>query len=161
MSEFGTYAAIYRSFKQGEFGHEYGAQKPLAGFKITRIEPSPTARMAGAPVETGFQTNDTKIIDPMTISVTGLVKSSGYKHIYKELKEMFNNRRFEFYSVISKVDYYTNLCLLEIPHKEDAERYDVIEMTLKFQKVMMDKEQKTAADASNSDTASVGLVAGA
>lgn len=156
-----TYAAVYRDAKEGEFGFEYGAKTPMSGFKVMHIDAQPIAKMTGAPVETGFMFNDNKVIEPIIVAVTGNVKAADFKKVYGEVKKMFLNRKFEFYCVSSKTEFFKNLCLIEMPHKEEPDKYDVIEMTLKFQQVQMDDEQSQPDDESNQDTQSVGLVAGA
>lgn len=158
--DWGRYVAIYRAAQGDEFGADYGANVPLDGFKIVDLDFSPTAKMCGAPIETGYMFNDNKVIEPPILNVKGIIKSNDYKSVYEQIKKMYLNRRFEFYRVFSKMGYMDNLCLLEMPHKEDAEKYDAVEMTLKFQQVMMDEQSGKPGSDSDSDTKAIGLVVG-
>lgn len=132
----------------------------VPGFKITDVESVPTSRMCNAPIETGYMYNDNKVIDPMTLVVKGIVNAEDYSRAFSTIKKMYLNRDFEFYKVYSRAGYFDNLCLLEMPHKEDSEKYDAIEITLKFLQVMMVDAMGKPESESNSDTKTIGLVVG-
>ena len=90
-------AAVYMD---NEFGGE------LTGLKSMRVQIMPSARIIGAPVETGVTSFDNKVIDPTKVIVRGIVTmdDGGSASAISGIKTMMANRDFMFYSVSNGQD---------------------------------------------------------
>lgn len=130
------------------------------GISIESVKPIYKARVIGAPVETGQTSFDNKVIDPYEVIVTGTIEidADGYwRKTVSELKEMFQNRDFSFYSVSDGVNYYEDLIMTELPFTRDVEKFDWYTFDIKFtQAMLVQSSQSKARNAENSDTRNLG-----
>ena len=97
-------AAVY---SDGSFGGE------ITGLKVTNVKFIPSSRIISAPVESGVESFDNKVIEPAKVVVTGSVMmgTEGASAAISTIKQMLANRKFEFYSVSNGEDCYDNLIL--------------------------------------------------
>lgn len=135
---------------------DYGSE-PIKEFKVTEIEPSPSSRMIGSPVETGTMSFDNKVIDPITVKVVGMCHVSMYDKVYNKFLDMLENREWSFVSVVSKVQTYSKLMLTRMPHRETSDKHDVVEITLEFTQVIEDGKFSNPANPTNANTTNAGL----
>lgn len=129
----------------------------LDDFVVMDIQVVPKARTAKSPLETGYKTIDNKVIEPRTIRVTGYVRGEFVGIVDRIIERMLNNRKWEFYAVVSKVAAYTDLILVDAPHHEDKEKHDVVEYTLEFEECQMDNAQGMSGDGADSPTQNYGM----
>lgn len=150
-------ANIYKSAKAGS--------NPVDGFSVDKVRQVLKARVIAAPVETGQQSFDNKVLDPFDIVVEGCVvidDEGKWKKTIQTLRQMYANRKFEFYSASDGVNYYDNLILVELPIERDVSRYDVVSIEAKFVQAMLvqAKEQKSSSNSEDSSTRNLGYCAG-
>lgn len=145
-------AAVYTD---NSFGGE------LIGLKSVMVKIIPSARIIGAPVETGVTSFDNKVIDPMKVIVTGVVvmdddQSAG---AISGIKEMMANRDFNFYSVSNGQDCVNNLIMESASSTRESARYDFIEYELVFKQAMLIQSSSVSAG-DNSDFQNNGYSSG-
>ena len=116
--------------------NDYGEE--ITGFSEFTFDVKPLARVITAPIETGQQSLDNKVLDPKQITVTGYIHTEDATNAAQTLMRMYLNRKFEFYSVkVSDTEQYNNLVLKEIPHSRKAQEPDIIEYTLVYTEAML------------------------
>lgn len=115
----------------------FGAE--VTGLKVTNVKFIPSARIISAPVESGQESFDNKVIDPAKIVVTGSVMmgTEGASAAISTIKQMLANRKFEFYSVSNGEDCYDKLILESCPSTRDSEKYDLIVYELTFKQALV------------------------
>jgi hypothetical protein len=150
-------ANIYKSAKAGS--------SPVEGFSVDKVRQVLKARVIAAPVETGQQSFDNKVLDPFDIVVEGCVvidDEGKWKKTIQTLRQMYANRKFEFYSASDGVNYYDNLILVELPIERDVSRYDIVSIEAKFVQAMLvqAKEQSSSSNSEDSSTRNLGYCAG-
>lgn len=145
-------AAVYMD---NAFGSE------LTGLKSMRVQIMPSARIIGAPVETGVTSFDNKVIDPTKVIVRGIVTmdDDGSASAISGIKTMMANREFMFYSVSNGQDCIDNLIMESAPSTRDSDRYDFIEYELVFKQARLVQSSTTSAG-DNSDFQDNGYSAG-
>ena len=142
------------------------------GFSVASVEMVDSARVIGAPVETGAISFDNKVIDPFTVIVTGHVlcgdpdpkKRQDGLQAERKIDEMFLNRDFKFYSVSDLDDEYTDLILRRVRSKQDSQHPDWREYELQYvQAMMVQKSYSTSnpkpQNAENTSTRQIGTAA--
>ena len=123
-------AAVY---SDGSFGGE------ITGLKVTNVKFIPSSRIISAPVESGVESFDNKVIEPAKVIVTGsiMMGMEGASAAISTIKLMLANRKFEFYSVSNGEDCYDNLILESCPSTRDSEKYDLIVYELTFKQALL------------------------
>lgn len=150
--------------------HSAGSQiVEKAGFSINDVEVHRTSNAIKSPVERGHYVFDNKVLMPIEVTVNVLVKEDEWDYVWSELERMYNNRSYEFYTVYTKGEIIGNLMLLELPRKEQPDKWDAVELTLKFVQVMIAKEERKyasitkpskASDTSTQNTGQKTLISG-
>ena len=120
-----------------------------SGFSVQNVEVNRTANAIRSPVERGHYVFDNKVIMPLEGTVNIIVKENQWDSVWSELERMDNNRSYEFYTVYTKGEIIGNLMLLELPRKETPDKWDAVELTLKFVQVIIAREGRTYASISN------------
>lgn len=144
-------AALY---SDNSFGSE------VKGFKVMTVKFMPSARIIGAPVETGSISFDNKVNDPTKVVVTGIINigTEGAESALSTLRMMMKNRNFEFYSVSNGEDCYDNLIMESCPETRDASKYDFIECEVVFKEAILISANEVADE--NSDFQNGGYISG-
>lgn len=124
----------------------------IKGFNVMSVSGTRNARVIGAPVETGQVAFDNKVIDPLRVTVRGIIETDSLntQMALLELNEMIENRKFSFYSVCDGENFYNNLILQEFPAIRDVKQVDFIQITLTFVEAMLVQSQAEASS-SNSE----------
>ena len=124
----------------------------IKGFNVMSVSGTRNARVIGAPVETGQVAFDNKVIDPLRVTVRGIIETNSLntQMALLELDEMIENRKFSFYSVCDGENFYNNLILQEFPAIRDVKQVDFIQITLTFVEAMLVQSQAEASS-SNSE----------
>jgi hypothetical protein len=121
-------------------GEKVGNGSPLHGFSVDNVKCIYSAKVIGAPVETGQESFDNKVIEPYRVIVTGhlvIDDESGYQTTLKKLKEILNDRKFRFYSVSDGASFYERLILTELPVERSVDAYDFYSIELTFVQAML------------------------
>ena len=85
------------------------------------------------PVENGSVIVDHRIVLPIEIELTLVLSSFDYQNIYKSIKQYYLNG--ELLVIQTRSDVYLNKIIESMPHEEDPDQYDAIELTLNFKQV--------------------------
>lgn len=93
-----------------------------------------SAKVMDHPTETGTVLSDHKIINPREIEFALIVPSQFYSSTYQQIVAAFNNSTL--LAVQTKADVYQNMIISALPHEEDADKYDVITMSLRLREIL-------------------------
>lgn len=130
----------------------------IKGMKSMTMEIASKARTLMAPMETGQQSLDCKVIDPKEVTVTGYVSIDDTDTLTK-LESMHASRRFKFYRVMSGGIVHPNLVLLQFRKARETNMIDMYRVTLVYQEAMMIQSSKRNTRSPDfSATASTGRV---
>lgn len=136
----------------------------VAGFSVNSVKQVLKARVISAPVETGAKSFDNKVLDPYELIVSGevVIDDDGkYKKTLDTLRQMYANRSFSFYSASDGVNFYENLIMTECPIEREAQKYDLLQIEIKFVNAMLVQAKSAkSANGENSNTRNYGYVAG-
>jgi len=108
--------------------------------RILEVNPMPSSRCTQSPAMNGLNINDNKVRNPTKVKVRcALVidKDKKYADTLKQIHNMQVSQDTKFSAVLSHVAYYKNLTLLESPHRENVESFDVYEFDLVFQEIIL------------------------
>ena len=119
------------------------------GLSVHSVEVDRTANAIKSPVERGHYVFDNKVIMPLEVTVNIIVKENEWDSVWSELERMYNNRSYEFYTVCTRGEVIGNLMLVGLPRKETPDKWDAVELTLKFVQVVIASEGRTYASISN------------
>lgn len=139
-----------------------GFSEEIRGFKIIDILPNLTSRVIAAPVESGEQSFDNKVIDPYTIKVLGAIVNEGavaadVEQAEDKIIQMFYNRKYKFYSLSSRSICFDNLILQNAPWSQKSEKPDNDVFELVFVQAMIVQGKGDPSDGENSNTAASGF----
>ena len=114
------------------------------------------------PVEDGSTIVDGKVVTPVEISYSVVLKPENYKDVYRQVERYFLNN--DFFSVQTKAGVFGKMYLTGIPHEEAPDMFNTIPMTLSFKEAMIAVSQlvklpitetKDESDASTQDRGEV------
>lgn len=89
-----------------------------------------TSKMMAHPLEDGSSMVDHRIVLPMTIGLQCLFRSDSYRETYQTIHRIFENGTPLL--VQTKTDTYRNLFIQDMPHEENIEMFDSINMILQL-----------------------------
>ena len=127
-------------------------------FSVNNITVDRKSDAIMSPVEEGMYIFDGKVILPLTVTVDITVLEDKWESVYAQLLKMYENRRYEFYEVVTKGEVIDNLMLISIPRREVPEKYDAIDTQLQFVQVVYvnQKFKAITKPKSKSDTSTKG-----
>lgn len=136
------------------------------GFAPFKVKVEKTSNIIGAPVETGQISFDNKVKMPKKITVEGQIdfdwNSDEENDANEILTQMWENRKFEFYCVVTKEKAYKNLVLKDMISENDTEKFDLTKCTLVFLEVLLvqSNKSKTPINSDNAPVLNKGVVVG-
>lgn len=104
---------------------------------------SSRARMSKHPIETGQTIFDNKVLDPRTITIQADVYATD-GDTKRKLREMWRNRTYQFYSIMTREAFYKNFSCTECSHVENTEKIDMLTYTIRFEEVMKAQSRQNA-----------------
>lgn len=128
----------------------------FTGARPLRAQLREIARAMEHPLETGQIITDYRIILPIEITIPVIISQQNYDDTYQEIRTAFVNSTIVV--VRTRTGIYNNMVITEIPHEEDAEKYDAITMYLKFKQVQVVQANSdfAPADPTQADTQQIG-----
>lgn len=111
----------------------------MSGVHFFKTQVSRLSRITKAPVEGGELASDSKVIDPITITLTTKIQraydptSTNPEHeVFRELAAMADNRDSSLWSVITPDGYYNNLVIESVSSTSSPSEFDLVtcEITL-------------------------------
>ena len=146
------------------FKSEKAGGEVVEGIHIDSVKQIMKARVLSAPVETGAQSFDNKVLDPYEVVVNATIvidDDQKYKKTMQTLREMMANRSFSFYSVTDGVNFYERLIMTECPIEREASKFDFLNIEIKFiQAMLVQKNSTKSENPENSNTRSLGYCKG-
>lgn len=131
----------------------------IKGFSVTNISVRRKANVISAPIESGQESFDNKILLPLEVVVTGSVSAEDDDGAESILAEMYASREFKFYSVMEEDVLHNNLILKEMPYDRGTKAPDLRIYNLLFVEAMLIQENKyTPANPQNRDTVKSGRI---
>ena len=103
---------------------EYGNARPI---KAVVAESS---RLMSHPIENGEVITDHRVVLPISISIAVILNPFFYRQTYNLIRNDYNSS--QRFSIRTKTHTYNNMYLREIPHEEDASKFDTVTMVLEF-----------------------------
>lgn len=99
------------------------------------------------PVETGVIITDHRIILPIEIEISFILKPADYRSVYQQIKLLYTNA--PFLTVQTKAATYKNMIISAIPHEENVELYNAIPLILRLKQVQIVAPQSGTLPASS------------
>jgi len=94
---------------------------------------SETAKVMEHPVETGATITDHRIINPIEIEYICVIQSPDYRSVYQQIRQIYQNAGL--LTVQSKTASYEHMLISEIPHEENPDYFDAIQIIIKMKEV--------------------------
>lgn len=127
-------------FNQKDVAIYNGTEEVLAGnilFSTAIMSADVTERsdMPEHPIESGAKIVENKIILPKEVDIKLAMPAYMYASVYKELKDIFENSTQ--LRIKTKMRWYENMVLQDLPHAEDAATIDRVIFNLHFKEVLI------------------------
>lgn len=119
-----------------------------------------SAQVMAHPVESGSTIVDHRIILPIEIELSLIMKPDSYVDAYNQVRKSFLNA--ELLTVQTKTARYSNMLIDAMPHDEDPATFDTITMGLSLREVKIARAKTgviplgTSKNANNSSTENAG-----
>lgn len=105
------------------------------------------ARLMEHPVETGAKVTDHIVYEPTEVTVECTVIGD-YRSAYAEVEGIF--REAAVLSVSTKAKTYPSMVIKEMPHGEDAERFDALAMSITLREVTFVQPETASTEGGDS-----------
>lgn len=110
-----------------DFNQVFAQARPL------KVVVKEEAKVMEHPVENGTIITDHRIILPVEIELSMLIRNADYPDVYQAIRQFYLNATLLV--VQTKVGIYDNQMIASMPHEEDPEHFDTITLALKFKQV--------------------------
>lgn len=141
----------------------------LSKFYPFRADVIRKTRMMMAPIETGTNSIDNKVLDPIVIKIVGKVgrigEASGLLYdtdeTYRYISSMVDNKKSPLYSVATTDGFYNNLSMSGARLIGEAKELDQTEVELEFTEILLVQgESSKKRDKGNNSRSRSGYIAG-
>lgn len=114
------------------------------------------AKLMEHPLETGATIVDHRIILPVEIELSLILRSDNYQDVYHQIRDYYYNSTLLIVQTRSGI--YTNQLIQSMPHAEDPTQYDVLTLALTTKQVqfVIAEYGTTPANPSNTNTSDRG-----
>lgn len=131
----------------------------ISNLSIFEIEVERNVKITDQPIESGESRQDSKVREPITVTLTCGCKSPYWDEVRPKLAELFKEKTKKTCSVCTKVEVLKNMALVSFPYTVSPDNYDVLMFNLTLQEVIVVGEQSVndfsnAASSENSSTVS-------
>jgi len=134
-------------------------ESPIEGFNVMRIRVNRTTKVISAPIESGQESFDNKVIQPLEVVVSGTVLVSDETGAESTIAEMLASREFKFYAIREEDRIYQKMILKACPYDRGSENPDFKMYELTFVEAMLIQDNKyTPARPEDRDTVKSGRV---
>lgn len=112
---------------------------------LFRIDDNRSSKIIGAPVETGLTIFDNKVIQPRQISLNGIIPLAHNgdfqnwtpEKCLSDLKEAFENRTYETYTVVTKTEIVPNLIVESLQYSYTSDKYDAVDVNMTLKELLI------------------------
>lgn len=104
------------------------------GARAMRASVAPSSKLMEHPIENGATKTDFRIILPIEITLSVVLRSSEYRDVYEQVRNSFNNG--DSVIIQTRASTYENMMLMDMPHEESPDNIDTLIMNLKYKEVL-------------------------
>ena len=123
---------------------------------IFSVKTQPTSKIISAPVEDGIEVPDMKVRMPKMLVVNCVIVNNKHASEYIEtINKMYESKDLVFYHIHDGIEFHgEDYILQDAPHERNTKDFDFLTYELTFKEVIRisGKQQKTPADANNTDS---------
>lgn len=121
-----TYVDLVGVYTQ-DFKQVFPGARPVKAYV------KPNSRNMEHPAENGIILTDHRIILPTEIEISLILQSVDYKQAYKTILQYFMNATL--FIIQTKASTYNNFVIVSLPHEEDPDQFDALNMTIRFKQI--------------------------
>lgn len=115
------------------FANQETFEQAFVGAEPMDAKVHETSKVMDYPVETGAILSDHHVINPIGIDVVVFISSENYASTYQEIRAAY--LAATALTVQTRTGIYRNMIVAAMPHSEDAEMFDAINMFLSMREV--------------------------
>ena len=132
---------------------------PIRGLNIFEIDVDRNVSITQQPIEDGSQRQDSKVREPITVTLNCGCKSVNWDSVKGDLAALFKERTKKTCNVCTKAEFLKNMALVSFPYNVSPEHYDVLMFSLTLQEVIVVGQQSvndfnSASSSENNSTTS-------
>lgn len=86
------------------------------------------------PLETGATVTDHRVILPTEIELSLVLSSADYKGVYRQIANLFT--KGDLLTVQTRADTYRNMVIQKIPHEENPDVFDALNLAMTLKEVL-------------------------
>lgn len=141
---------------------------------IFSIRDNLSSKMISAPVESGREFFDNKVIMPREISIEGILPlgNNGERNegdankIVQDIKKMFRDHSYKTYTIVTKTDVVENMMCSGLEFLNSKDMFDAVNISISFKELIIANEairesigskKSTPANRDNNGTAQSGM----
>lgn len=137
----------------------------VKAFKVLEIKMHAPTRLIGAPIENGRVIFDNKVIDPIVISIVGVIEALNPEasNSVQQIMKMRNERQFKLLSVSDGFLNINNLVMETFSSSRSPDKVDLVYYTITYREQLSiegDIESKKIQSSDYSDTVNGGFQQG-
>lgn len=91
------------------------------------------------PLETGSSVTDHRVIQPVEIELSFVLASEDYAGTYRQIRNLF--ARGDLLTVQTRTDSYPSMVIQAMPHEENPEAFDAVQLALTLKEVQFVEAQ--------------------
>lgn len=88
------------------------------------------------PLEDSTVITDHRVIMPVEISLIMIIPNGIYKDVYRNIRKSFNDA--DILEVRTKADTFSNMIIQAMPHEENPEKFDAIDIILELKETQFE-----------------------
>lgn len=132
---------------------------PIRGLNIFEIDVDRNVSITQQPIEDGSQRQDSKVREPITVTLNCGCKSMNWDSVKGDLAALFKERTKKTCNVCTKAEFLKNMALVSFPYNVSPDHYDVLMFSLTLQEVIVVGQQSindfsSASSSENNSTTS-------
>jgi hypothetical protein len=135
MSQFFSQQSGQTSISQDVVGVFDGFSQVFRDARPMSASVREEAKLMEHPLESGAVATDHMVIQPVEIELLMTLTPATYRDTFQEIKNLF--REAKILTVQTKADTYQNLIIEALPHDEEPEVFDTIDLALKLKEVLV------------------------
>lgn len=99
-----------------------------------KVTVKPEAKLMEHPTEAGITVTDHRVVMPLEIELSLILRQVAYKDTYRQINQLFLNATL--LTVQTRVQTYTNMLIASLPHEETPDLFDSVAIALRLKQVL-------------------------
>lgn len=130
----------------------------FTGARPMRAQVRPDTRLMDHPIEVGSLITDHRILLPIEIELSMILRREDYIDTYRAIRQYWENTTLLI--IQTKAGVYRDQVICSIPHLEESELYDVLQLAFTTRQIQFagSKAISKPANPANSDTTDRGYI---